>query len=69
MIFNSLTFLLFVLPGTITLYVLAELLMKKQKSKIMIQNLILLLVSLAFFGWTNIDHIKVLPESVKFNSP
>lgn len=60
MIFNSLTFLLFVLPGTITLYVLAELLMKKQKSKIMIQNLILLLVSLAFFGWTNIDHIKVL---------
>lgn len=67
MIFNSLTFLLFVLPATAALYVLAELLMKQRKGKIIVQNIILILSSLAFFGWTNFDHIKVLLVIILLN--
>lgn len=67
MIFNSLTFLLFVLPGTAALYALAEVLMKRRKGRIVIQNIVLILSSLAFFGWTNFDHIKVLLAIIVLN--
>lgn len=67
MIFNSLTFLLFVLPGTAALYAMAELLMKERKGKLTVQNIILIVSSLAFFGWTNFDHIKVLLVIILLN--
>lgn len=60
MSFNSLTFLFVLLPLTIILYFFTGWIFAKKEYCIKIQNIVLVLSSLVFFGWSNTSHIKVL---------
>ncbi len=65
MLFSSLTFIFVLLPLTVMIYYLLEIL--KTRRKIMVQNLFLIGVSLVFFAWDNVDHVKVLLLLIFFN--
>ncbi len=60
MTFNSLTFLMVLLPISIIGYVIIELCSKKSKVFSRLKNIFLVLVSVVFFSWSNMSHIKVL---------
>lgn len=56
MLFNSLTFLLFVLPISIVIYAIVEKFTKKSIWK----NIVLLIFSVIFFAWSGLKNLQVL---------
>lgn len=60
MLFNSLTFLLIILPTSVIACYLCNLVFHKTKYNLKIQNLILVLYSILFYAWSGLEHLKIL---------
>lgn len=67
MIFSSLTFIYLIIPMMMGSCALVEIIYRKNKKRVVIENMILVLISLLFFSWANIEHIKVLLSLVIIN--
>lgn len=71
MSFNSLIFLFIFLPTTLIAYYICDLKLcggyKSAEKRQITLNLILLFFSIAFFAWTNVDHVKVLISLILLN--
>ena len=65
MLFSSATFLFFFLPLSVLLYLLIGVFSFKQK--ILLQNVLLIGVSLAFFAWANVDAVPILLWLIALN--
>jgi len=67
MVFSSLTFIYFFLPITIALYYLLHVCFKDQKKKVIAKNILLLIVSLIFYGWGGISYLLIIVSIIIIN--
>lgn len=71
MLFNSLIFLFVFLPTVLMAYYFCEIKIPGGKLcpriRLELQNIILVIFSLSFFAWANVDHVKVLISLILLN--